>query len=117
MQVFDVMVSEFVNHMGWKPSGKPPEEVYISQIDASGWAYNAGLIVGDQLMQINGTTISELTPDEFDQALKKRPLKLKFVRTGKPPPSKEKDKGAASKKQISITIVSAKGLRHADWIG
>ena len=56
----EMVVSEFVKKLGWVPSDLPPERVYVDEVETSSWASNAGLLVGDELTQVDGNGLGQM---------------------------------------------------------
>jgi len=80
---FVVYADESVGHMGWSPSGFPPEKVLISFVEPDSWAAKRGLKVNDELVAVNGDGISIEKGLCFDHKMMElRPLSLSFVRVG-----------------------------------
>merc|ERR1712066_323793 len=47
--------------LGWTPSGFPPnEEVFITDVKESSWAWNQLLEVDDQLLKVNGVDVATM---------------------------------------------------------
>jgi len=67
--------------LGFSPSAWPPEEVYVAEVEADGWAeYSAELDVDDQILKVNGRDVAAMTKKDMKDAMKKRPLTITFFR-------------------------------------
>jgi len=77
---FQVVVEEGIGTLGMKPSCLPPDPVIISHVDENGWAQSNGVSVGDELVQVNGVKVTEISVVMLDNFLRKmRPLLLTFL--------------------------------------
>lgn len=76
---FQVVVEEGIGILGMRPSGLPPDPVIIGHVDEGGWAKLNGVSVGDELVQVNGVGVTEISIVMLDNFLRKmRPLLLTF---------------------------------------
>jgi len=79
---FQVVVEEGIGTLGMKPSCLPPDPVIISHVEENGWAQMNGVSVGDELVQVNGVKVTEISVVMLDNFLRKmRPLLLTFLST------------------------------------
>jgi len=77
---FQVVVEEGISTLGMKPSCLPPDPVIISHVDENSWAQLNGVSVGDELVQVNGVKVTEISVVMLDNFLRKmRPLLLTFL--------------------------------------
>jgi len=76
---FQVVVEEGIGTLGMRPSCLPPDPVIIGHVDDGGWAKLNGVSVGDELVQVNGVNVTEISVVMLDNFLRKmRPLLLTF---------------------------------------
>jgi hypothetical protein len=66
--------------LGFKPSGMPPDPIFVDAIEPGSWADRNGLVVGDMLLSMNGWMIKDMNSDELMEIRKERPLQLMFER-------------------------------------
>jgi len=78
--------------LGFKHSGIAPlDTIEVTDVKPQAWAHKNGVLVGDELIAVNGKWISQLTDAKLKKALSKtRPLELTFER-----PKKRKKKKKA----------------------
>ncbi|CAJ1344221.1 unnamed protein product, partial [Effrenium voratum] len=56
----------------------PPEPVVVSNVAADNWGQRIGFQGGEEVVAVNGVDVTNMTREEFKDALKERPLTLRF---------------------------------------
>eukprot|EP00419_Tripos_fusus_P053430 CAMPEP_0172814614 /NCGR_PEP_ID=MMETSP1075-20121228/11326_1 /TAXON_ID=2916 /ORGANISM="Ceratium fusus, Strain PA161109" /LENGTH=429 /DNA_ID=CAMNT_0013654419 /DNA_START=51 /DNA_END=1340 /DNA_ORIENTATION=+ len=70
-----------VTMLGIVPSALPPQPLVLRHVECGSWADKCGIVVGDDLVTINGVHTSTMDIRQLDHFLRKeRPLHLIFVR-------------------------------------
>eukprot|EP00746_Dinoflagellata_sp_MGD_P138917 gnl/MRDRNA2_/MRDRNA2_72471_c0_seq1.p1 gnl/MRDRNA2_/MRDRNA2_72471_c0~~gnl/MRDRNA2_/MRDRNA2_72471_c0_seq1.p1 ORF type:complete len:1794 (+),score=462.40 gnl/MRDRNA2_/MRDRNA2_72471_c0_seq1:712-5382(+) len=70
--------------LGWKPKGLSPgksvDQLFVKSVTPGLWADECGIIIGDEVLQINGVNCSNLTYEKIVQFMQDRPLELTLQR-------------------------------------
>merc|ERR1712232_74067 len=70
-------VGQSVGKIGLGFEVLPPAPVLkISKIQPSTWAEQQGLKVGDEIIDVNGKSVSDMTPEKFKAVLRVRPIRF-----------------------------------------
>jgi len=77
---FEVIADHGVGALGFKPSGMPPARVFVEAVDADSWSGQVGIDIGDELIAVNGTLVSEMSAVELRSMRTERPLTLSLRR-------------------------------------
>lgn len=83
IRTFEVVASQQVKQLGLVSETWPPEPVHVSKITSSGWAEDRGVLVGDELVEVDGEAVATMSKAGIGNALKRRPLRLRFTRRGR----------------------------------
>eukprot|EP00928_Gymnodinium_smaydae_P014066 TRINITY_DN15099_c1_g1_i1.p1 TRINITY_DN15099_c1_g1~~TRINITY_DN15099_c1_g1_i1.p1 ORF type:complete len:2249 (-),score=472.65 TRINITY_DN15099_c1_g1_i1:360-7106(-) len=79
----DVYALQGVAKIGVHFDHSPPHPMKIIEVHAGTWAEKEGLQVGQELLQVNGLPISELTKGMFMAFLKERPVHFQLTKRTK----------------------------------
>ena len=75
----DLVAGQEVGVLGFRPSDLPPNPVFVEVVHRMTWAFQNGLQVGDELVEVNGVPVEAYTETNFKLALQSRPVHLKFI--------------------------------------
>lgn len=56
----------------------PPAPLLITKVEEDSWADEAGIMPNDELLEVNGVSVLDITPKNFDSVIMKRPLRFKI---------------------------------------
>eukprot|EP00929_Paragymnodinium_shiwhaense_P061822 TRINITY_DN30891_c0_g3_i1.p1 TRINITY_DN30891_c0_g3~~TRINITY_DN30891_c0_g3_i1.p1 ORF type:complete len:2524 (-),score=786.84 TRINITY_DN30891_c0_g3_i1:106-7218(-) len=87
----------------------PPQPMVVTKAAPGSWAEHAGIHIGDEVIQVNGTPVPQLAEQDFKKAMhpNNRPITLRIRRWQEEQPKPVQYK-------LKVKIVGAKGLRNAD---
>merc|ERR1711871_1660816 len=132
--MFELTAEEGVETLGFTPSGTPPnEDVNIAQVSPNSWAERHGLLEKiDSLVAVDGAEVSGMNLKQLTKAMRKRPLRLTFLRSKGPPPGPPRsdaygdvqdhdagdfnagyDEGGGGGEEFEVTAYEEDG----DWLG
>merc|ERR1719433_771831 len=80
-----VVAEEGVPALGLRPEGVPPDRIFIGAVEPGGWAVRAGVAPGDELIEVNGRRVVDMSEAEFRATRSKRPLTLVLQRPSSAP--------------------------------
>jgi len=86
---FTIEIAEGTRMLGFGVVGEPPGRVYVKRVDKDGFAAQEGVEVDDVVLLLDETIASYLTKKDLVGRMRKRPLKITFLRKikdGGPPP-------------------------------
>lgn len=86
---FTIEIAEGTRMLGFGVVGEPPGRVYVKRVDPDGFAAQEGVEVDDIVLLLDETIASYLTKKDLVARMRKRPLKITFLRKikdGGPPP-------------------------------
>lgn len=86
---FTIEIAEGRRMLGFGVVGEPPGRVYVKRVDPDGFAAQEGVEVDDIVLLLDETIASYLTKKDLVARMRKRPLKITFLRrikAGGPPP-------------------------------
>lgn len=76
----ELTVDEDTKRLGFVCTGMPPQRMVVARVHEGTWADTAGVIAGDELIEVNGQPVSDLA-DKLDGLMRMhRPLRLTFAR-------------------------------------
>eukprot|EP00927_Polykrikos_kofoidii_P053648 TRINITY_DN48238_c0_g1_i1.p1 TRINITY_DN48238_c0_g1~~TRINITY_DN48238_c0_g1_i1.p1 ORF type:complete len:769 (+),score=118.14 TRINITY_DN48238_c0_g1_i1:221-2527(+) len=92
---FSVSADETIDgDLGWTPIGLPrkahdlcTEPIFVGKVDEGSWASTVGLLIGDQLISINGKQVRGMEKHHVRNEISDRPLVCVFSREQPSPPS------------------------------
>lgn len=106
-----------VKVLGFRHSAWPPP-VYITKLVRHTWCTEKGFNIGDEILEVNGISVSSLTFNQFVSVLRRRPLSLK-IRTlaslRKSLNSTSEDDGNKPVQKVVEAGVLSLGLRFNAW--
>lgn len=70
----DVVAAEGVEKVGVAFSGRPPERLFVTQVQPGAWAAECGIGPGDEIVALNGRRVEGMGAADFGAAMGKRPL-------------------------------------------
>jgi len=70
--------------LGWTPSAFPPDRVRVKVVEPGSWANARGLVVGDELVAVNGKPATDMGREDLGAAMRRRPLRLCFAARSTP---------------------------------
>lgn len=76
----ELVVGPGVAQLGMAFSSLPPDGARIWQLLPNSWAERTGIGVGDEVRSLNGAGIRGMSVDEFREALRQRPLRIRLLR-------------------------------------
>jgi len=77
----ELSVGEGTERLGFACRGRPPQTATVARVYDRTWASDAGLTVGDELIEVDGTPVGDLDPAQLNAIMtKRRPLSLTFAR-------------------------------------
>ncbi|CAJ1415408.1 unnamed protein product [Effrenium voratum] len=76
--VQDAQAGPEVQKIGVAFRSFPPEPVVVSNVAADNWGQRIGFQGGEEVVAVNGVDVTNMTREEFKDALKERPLTLRF---------------------------------------
>lgn len=82
-----------VRALGFVVAGKPPARISVKKVMQDGWAERHGLEERDVLLLLEEDISSDLSKEDIQERMRKRPLKLTFLReydSGRPPPAADR---------------------------
>ena len=87
MDKFECRAGQDVQDLGIYPSAFPPDPMLVARVAAGSWAAEQGILAGDELLEIGGRPVQELTAKEAKRAMRERPLLLVVQRADQLEPS------------------------------
>ena len=84
MPGFECKAGPEVPDLGIFPSAFPPDPMLVARVTAASWAEEQGILPGDELVEIQGKAVQEMTAKEAKRAMRERPLLLFFHRSEEP---------------------------------
>jgi len=67
--------------LGMVCAGALPQRLVVSRVHERTWAEAAGVVQGDELIEVDGTPVAGMEPPELDRLMReKRPLRVVFAR-------------------------------------
>jgi len=79
-----VVPQGFDGQVGLIPGARPPQPCFVKAIVPGSWADSCGLRVEDEILAVNGISVSKFDRTSFHEEMQKRPLELS-IRTKVPP--------------------------------
>jgi len=76
-----LLVHADVVRLGFQPDKFPPGVLTVKNVVQDEWAFNCDMRRGDELLELGGVPVLQMTRAVFEQAMKKRPLEV-VVRDG-----------------------------------
>lgn len=64
----------------WMPLRRPEGILVVKQVAVDTWAFNAGIEVGSEVLELNGMDVSGMGAEELKHLMQNRPLNLKLRR-------------------------------------
>ncbi|OLP92056.1 hypothetical protein AK812_SmicGene26178 [Symbiodinium microadriaticum] len=98
----ELVVEESVDSLGFGFVDLPPTKyapLVIKNVKKDSWAADAGILVGSELLELNGQEAGQMSAEDFRAALKQRPLRVKLA-----PPMAEAWKQVANFQQQVVTL-------------
>lgn len=77
-----VVAKEDDADLGFRRSGWPPDQVFVTAVDPGSLSARKGVMPGDTLVAVDGVEITSMTKAELKAAVVGRPLRLEFSREG-----------------------------------
>jgi len=84
VQLIKLIAQEGELRLGFKPSGLPPDRIFVESVDPGSWSSAHGLSEGDELIEVGGQGVFTMSTKDFSVEIKKRPLHLTFARDCQP---------------------------------
>lgn len=101
--------------LGFLFTGSPPLPVAVSHVDTGSWAHRAGVEVGDALLEVNGTSIEDMSAAYLAGALVVRPTTIVFKgRVWKS--AKTAEQAAAAAQREALESMSAAAGKLETWL-
>eukprot|EP00929_Paragymnodinium_shiwhaense_P034491 TRINITY_DN1875_c0_g3_i1.p1 TRINITY_DN1875_c0_g3~~TRINITY_DN1875_c0_g3_i1.p1 ORF type:complete len:740 (-),score=290.38 TRINITY_DN1875_c0_g3_i1:683-2902(-) len=91
---YQVVAEGAVKSVGVAFKSMPPVGLTIRKITAGGWADIVGLEAGDDIIEMNGSRVADMQPQEFMDLMRVRPLAM----TVRKPAKKPEEAGSAAAK-------------------
>jgi len=98
----ELVVEESVDSLGFGFVDLPPTKyapLVIKNVKKDSWAADAGILVGSELLELNGQEAGQMSAEDFRAALKQRPLRVKLA-----PPMAEAWKQVVNFQQQVVTL-------------
>lgn len=98
-------VDHNVNRLGMEFQSGPPDPVVVSIVKPGMWAQNEHISPGDEVVELNGIAVKDMSFNEFTSELQQRPLRISFA-------VKQEDlaKGARFSKSGTVKAKSSKAV-------
>ena len=77
---FECRAGPDVQDLGIYPAAFPPEAMQVASVAPGSWAAMQGVSPGDELVEIGGQQVQDMTAKEAKRAMRERPLLLVFHR-------------------------------------
>ena len=77
---FECRAGPDVQDLGIYPAAFPPEAMQVASVAPGSWAAMQGVSPGDELVEIDGQQVQDMTAKEAKRAMRERPLLLVFHR-------------------------------------
>jgi len=130
--MLEIAVSPEVGSMGLAFAVLPPAAAVVAHVGDGSWAEAEGVERGDELLEVGGQAVCEMSAEAFASAMLERPLLLRFWRSRKcgahpcslrvspptSPRSPEKESGAfmppVGKKDLAAAAPALPAVEHDD---
>lgn len=76
--VEELVLGEDVDKIGLSFLQLPPDPVFVNKVVSGTWADEQGFTGGEEILALDGESVTAMSPESFKVALKRRPLALRF---------------------------------------